>query len=145
MYEVSEMASALTSYTNSLYELGNDSKFLRVANAMLMDTSKYSQNKFMVSVRERVAFLEIELLLKSKNKKVGSIENKIVDFKKKFNKSIYMARVNFLLGKLLVSNNKKKEGLDLLKKVIDNDQTPNYLKELGRAEISYLKIKERTI
>lgn len=146
VYEISEIANALGAYTDSIYEIGDDDKFIRVANAILSDTrGQEKDNKFMNSVRERIAFLEIELIIKNNKSKIKTVENKIRLFKEKFSKSSYIPRVNFILGKLLVSNEKVSEGLKILENVIKNDRTPTYIKELSRAEISYFRIKERTI
>ena len=70
---------------------------------------------------------------------------KIKDFKSEFKKSIYMGRINYLLGLSLLNNKKDAEGKKVFEELIGQDGIDEHIKDLARSELSMLKIKERTL
>ncbi len=147
IYDSSDIAEMIQSYTNSLYELGQLDKFKKVASAILSDTKSYAvDNKYMNSVKERVAYLEIEIL--SGEETPASyllVENKIEAFLRNYAKSTYYGRVSYLNGVAKVANKKDSEGKKIFSQILENKDVSEYIKGLVRTELALLKIKERTI
>ncbi|MBT3585468.1 MAG: tetratricopeptide repeat protein [Halobacteriovoraceae bacterium] len=142
-----EVAEMLKSYTDSLYSLGKLKKFSEVAHALLSDTESYGKkNKYMNEVRERIAYLKLEIRAgKATSIDYAILEPEILKFKKEYEKSVYRGRVNYLLGLSLISNKKPEEGKKVLSEVLLDDTISDYLKELARSELSLIQIKERTL
>lgn len=142
-----EVADLVKAYTDCLYELGDTEKYQRVANALLGDTTKLKKkNKYMDSVREKVSYLNIELLAGEETSKSFLImEKKIKDFKGEFKKSIYTGRLNYLLGLSLLNNKNVDEGKKIFEELISQEGIDEHIKDLARSELSMLKIKERTL
>jgi len=62
IYDPSEVADMIRAYTDSIYELGKTDKFLKVSEAILNDTSSFgTDNAYIQNVRERIAYLGIEI------------------------------------------------------------------------------------
>ncbi|WP_172867709.1 tetratricopeptide repeat protein [Halobacteriovorax marinus] len=142
-----EIAELVKAYTDCLYELGDTKKYQKVASALLSDTRGLKKkNEYMDSVREKVSYLNIELLAgDEKDASFMLMESKIKRFKEEFSKSIYLGRVNYLLGLALLNNKKNEEGREILEKLISEDGIDEHIKNLARSELSMLKIKERTL
>ncbi len=142
-----EIAELVKAYTDCLYELGDTKKYQKVASALLSDTRGLKKkNEYMDSVREKVSYLNIELLAgDEKDASFMLMESKIKRFKEEFSKSIYLGRVNYLLGLALLNNKKNDEGREILEKLISEDGIDEHIKNLARSELSMLKIKERTL
>ncbi|CBW27704.1 hypothetical protein BMS_2934 [Halobacteriovorax marinus SJ] len=142
-----EIAELVKAYTDCLYELGDTKKYQKVASALLSDTRGLKKkNEYMDSVREKVSYLNIELLAgDEKDASFMLMESKIKRFKEEFSKSIYLGRVNYLLGLALLNNKKNDEGKEILEKLISEDGIDEHIKNLARSELSMLKIKERTL
>lgn len=146
-YDPSEIAEVFRSYADSLYQNGNLEKYKKVTEALLTDTLNYAdKNPFMNEVKEKVSYMTIEIL--SGEKKDASyllLESKIKGFKKRFKKSIYLPRLDYLLGISYVETKRVKEGKKIFNSLIKKEEISNYLKELARSELSLLQIKESTI
>ncbi len=142
-----EVAELVKAYTDCLYEIGDTKKYQKVANALLSDTRKLkNKNEYMDSVREKVSYLNIELLAGDETDASFLImESKINNFKKEFSKSIYSGRINYLLGLSLLNNKKDDEGKKILEALISNDGVDEHIKNLARSELSMLKIKNKTL
>ena len=142
-----EVAELIKAYTDCLYEIGDTKKYQRVANALLKDSaSMKNKNPYMDSVREKVSYLNLELLAGDEtDKSFLMMEAKIKDFKSEFKKSIYMGRINYLLGLSLLNNKKDAEGKKVFEELIGQDGIDEHIKDLARSELSMLKIKERTL
>lgn len=147
IYDVNELVTLVSSYTDSIYQIGKLDRYRKVANAILSDTTTYSPNNPLIkSVRERINYLSIEILAgKSKLSDSLVLEAEITKFKKIYKKSSYGDRLNYLLGVAFVKNKKTKEGVDIFNKLINNDSTSTHVKELARSELSLIKLKKRTI
>jgi hypothetical protein len=105
----------IRAYTDSIYELGQTDKFLKVSEAILSDTTTFgTDNAYIQNVRERIAYLGIEITAgKGNTVNFMLFEKKINDFKKIYPKSIYTGRVNYILGQSMVANQKVKEGREI--------------------------------
>ena len=147
IYDSSDVAEMLMAYTNAIYEMGELDKFKRVSQAILVDTANFAKNnKFMKGVKERIAYLEIEILAgEEQAESYLSLENKITDFLSTYAKSEYHGRVRYLQGVTLVANKKPADGQKVFTELLQNSETSEYIKGLVRAEIALMKIKERTI
>lgn len=147
IYDPADIADMIRAYTDSIYELGDKDKFLKVSEAILNDTNSVgTNNAYIQNVRERIAYLGIEIV-KGKNTAESSleVEKKIVDFKKVYPKSIYLGRVNFLLGQTFIQNKKVKEGKEMLSELVNDKNVSDYIKELAKSELSLINLKEKTL
>jgi TolA-binding protein len=147
IYDPSDVADMLRAYTDSIYELGQVDKFLKVSEAILNDTKNFgTDNAYIQNVRERIAYLGIEITAGLGAKQnFMLLEKKIMDFLKLNPKSIYAGRVNYVLGQAMLSNQKVKEGTEILKNLMNDKNTSEYIKELAKSELSLLNLKERTL
>jgi lipopolysaccharide biosynthesis regulator YciM len=146
IYDQSDVAELMRAYTDSIYELGQSDKFLKVSEAILNDTNTFgTSSAYIQSVRERIAYLGIEISAgKGKKESFSTLEKKVTDFKKRNPKSIYTGRINYLWGQVLVQNEKTKEGKEVFTNLMNDKEASDYLKELAKSELSLLNIKEKT-
>ncbi len=147
IYDPQELADMIRAYTDSIYELGQTDKFLKVSEAILSDTNSVGiKNAYILNVRERIAYLGIEIT-KSQSEKGNNLalEKKIMDFKKENPKSIYLGRINLILGQSYIQNKKMKEGKELLSSLVNDNTVSDYIKELAKSELSLLNLKEQTL
>lgn len=147
IYDPSDVADMVRAYTDSIYELGQTDKFLKVSEAILNDTNSFgTDNAYIQNVRERIAYLGIEITAGLGTKQNYMLfEKKITDFKKANTKSIYTGRVNYLLGQAMVNNQKVKEGKEIFTSLMNDKDASDYIKELAKSELSLLNLKERTL
>lgn len=147
IYDPSDVADMIRAYTDSIYELGQTDKFLKVSDAILNDTNSFgTDNAYIQNVRERIAYLGIEITAGlGKKQNYMLFEKKITDFKKANPKSIYTGRVNYLLGQAMVINQKVKEGREVFTSLMNDKDTSDYIKELAKSELSLLNLKEKTL
>ena len=147
IYDPSDVADMIRAYTDSIYELGQTDKFLKVSEAILNDTNTFgTDNAYIQNVRERIAYLGIEITAGKGNKENFMLfEKKITDFKKANPKSIYTGRVNYLLGQAMINNQKIKEGKEVFSSLMNDKETSDYIKELAKSELSLLNLKEKTL
>lgn len=146
IYDPSDVAEMIRAYTDSIYEQGQTDKFVKVSEAILNDTNTFgTDNAYIQNVRERIAYLGIEISSGKKNENYMLFEKKINEFKKANPKSIYTGRVNYLLGQAMISNKKMKEGREVFTNLMNDKETSDYIKELAKSELSLLNLKERTL
>jgi hypothetical protein len=147
IYDPSDVADMIRAYTDSIYELKQIDKFLKVSEAVLNDTKDFgTNNAYIQNVRERIAYLSIEITVgQGATKNYMLLEKKINDFLKLNPKSIYTGRVSYILGQAMVNNQKVKEGTEILKNLMNDKDTSDYIKELAKSELSLLSLKERTL
>jgi TolA-binding protein len=146
IYDPSDVADMIRAYTDSIYEQGQTDKFVKVSEAILNDTNSFgTDNAYIQNVRERIAYLGIEISAGKKKENYMLFEKKITDFKKANPKSIYIGRVNYLLGQAMISNKKLKEGREVFTNLMNDKETSDYIKELAKSELSLLNLKERTL
>jgi TolA-binding protein len=147
IYDPSDVADMIRAYTDSIYELGQTDKFLKVSAAILNDTNSFgTDNAYIQNVRERIAYLGIEIT-SGKGTAINYMlfEKMINDFKKTYPKSVYTGRVNYVLGQALVANQKVKEGREIFTNLVNDTTTSQYLKELAKSELSLMNLKDRTL
>lgn len=147
IYDPSDVADMIRAYTDSIYELGQTDKFLKVSEAILNDTNSFgTTSAYIQSVRERIAYLGIEISAgKGAKENFMILEKKITNFKASNPKSIYLGRVNYLWGQALVVNQKTKEGKEVFTNLMNDNDVSDYIKELAKSELSLLNIKEKTL
>ena len=147
IYDPSDVADMIRAYTDSIYEQGLTDKFLKVSGAILNDTNSFgTDNAYIQNVRERIAYLGIEITAgKGTNSNYMLFEKMINDFKKVHPKSVYTGRVNYILGQALVANQKVKEGREIFTSLVNDTTTSPYLKELAKSELSLMNLKDRTL
>ena len=147
IYDPSEVADMIRAYTDSIYELGQTDKFLKVSAAILNDTTTFgTDNAYIQTVRERIAYLGIEITAGlGKTENYMLFEKKINDFKKAYPKSIYSGRVNYLLGQAMIANQKVKEGREIFNSLVNDQGTSEYIKELVKSELGLLNLKEKIL
>ncbi len=146
IYDPSDVADMIRAYTDSIYEQGQSDKFLKVSEAILNDTNSFgTDNAYIQNVRERIAYLGIEIAAGKKKENYMLFEKKITDFKKANPKSIYTGRVNYLLGQAMINNQKVKEGREVFTSLMNDKNTSDYIKELAKSELSLLNLKEKTL
>ena len=62
IYDPTDIADMIQAYTDSIYELGQTDKFLKVSEAILNDTNSFgTSSAYIQNVRERIAYLGIEI------------------------------------------------------------------------------------
>jgi TolA-binding protein len=146
IYDPSDVADMIRAYTDSIYEQGQSDKFLKVSAAILNDTNTFgTDNAYIQNVRERIAYLGIEITAGKKKDNYMLFEKKVTEFKKANPKSIYTGRVNYLLGQAMVNNQKLKEGREVFTSLMNDKDTSDYIKELAKSELSLLNLKDRTL
>ncbi len=147
IFDPMELAMMMNMYTDSLYEIGKLSKFQKVADAILADTTNYAPTSaYMKNMRERLEYLSIEIEAGKKTAKSSfSLEPMILKFKKNYPESSHTGRVNYLLGMAFAQNKKPDEAKKLFEGILNDEQTPDTIKEMVRSELSLMAIKERTI
>ncbi len=147
IYDPSDVADMIRAYTDSIYEQGKNDKFLKVSEAILSDTRGFGiENAYIQNVRERIAYLGIEINAGAGIKDNFMLfEKKINDFKKANPKSIYAGRVNYLLGQAMVNNQKVKEGREIFTGLVNDKESSDYIKELAKSELTLLNLKEKTL
>lgn len=147
IFDPMELAMMMNMYTDSLYQIGMLSKFQKVADAILADTTNYAPTSaYMQNMRERLEYLSIEIEAGKKTAKSSvSLEPMILRYKKNYPKSPHIGRVNYLLGMAFAKNKKLPEAKKLFEGILNDQQTPETIKEMVRSELSLMAIKERTI
>jgi TolA-binding protein len=147
IYDPSDVADMIRAYTDSIYELGQTDKFLKVSEAILNDTNSFGTGSaYIQNVRERIAYLGIEISVSSAKKiSFMELEKKITEFKTRNPKSIYTGRVNYLWGQSLITNQKTKEGKEVFTNLMNDKDVSDYIKELAKSELSLLNIREKTL
>lgn len=141
-----EVAELLKAYTDSIYEQGKSEKFKKVARALLDDTeSLKGSNTYVQGVRERLQYLYLEMTGAELKPDFVTFSKDITAFKKDYPSSQYQGRINYLQGMMFVKEGKFKEGRLVFEEILKDSESSEYLKEMVRAELSLLQIKERKI
>jgi tetratricopeptide (TPR) repeat protein len=142
-FDPDDVANLMMAYTDSLYQLGDQKRFQRVARAILNDTRSFSPNhNYLKEVRERVAYLLIENDAKENSAEISlNLEPLILDFMKNYPNSQYKGRVSLILGMTYLNNDKSDEGREIFEALINDDKVSEMVKEMARSELSLLRIK----
>ena len=67
------------------------------------------------------------------------------EYNQKFPDGKWRSKIDFVTAKRNLSKGREKEGIKNLEKVINNNKTKDYLKELAKSELALIKIKQKTI
>lgn len=147
IYDPTDVADMIQAYTDSIYELGDVDKFLKVSDAILNDTNSFGMdNAYIQNIRERIAYLGIEITHnKGTEKNFMLFEKRIKDFVKKHPKSMYEGRLSYLLGQAMLKNEKVTEAREVFTKLINDGEVSEYIKELAKSELGLLNLKEKTL
>ncbi len=145
--DAEEVAEMLMAYTDSLYQTNQIKKFEKVSKALLEDTEKLSNsNEYMTQVRERIAYLNLEVIAgKSTDLARAQLEKGILKFKKNYPNSQFRDRLGFLLGTAMIDNAKVDQGVEIFNEMLSDGKVSDTIKEMIKSELSLLKIKERTL
>lgn len=134
----------LTAYTESLYQ-GRDQKRFRKNAAALVNDIRRSSKKGYDSMLERMEYLYIESVSGESDTNYKLLLTKTKDFLAAHGDSSYKNRVSFLNGVALIKTSQEVEGKKVLESLINNNETPEYLKGLARTELSTLAIENKTL
>ena len=142
-----EVAEMVMAYTDSLYQTNQITKFEKVSKALLEDTEKLSNsNEYMTQVRERIAYLNLEVMAgKGTDLARAQLEKGILSFKKSYPQSQFSDRLGFLLGSALIDNAKVDQGVEIFNEMLSDGKVSDTIKEMIKSELSLIKIKERTL
>lgn len=147
MYDVSQTATLMKIYLDSIYQLGLLDKYKLVASALLKDTQVYinSKHPVMKSVAEYISYMEIEIMSSEKDLDEAPLFlSKIYKFKKRFKNSIHLPRIEYLNALSLIANEKIEKGKEILQKLMKDIKVDAYIKKLARFELSMIRIREAT-
>ncbi len=145
--DAEEVAEMVMAYTDSLYQTNQIKKFEKVSQALLEDTEKLSNsNEYMTQVRERIAYLNLEVMAgKSTDLARAQLEKGILKFKKNYPNSQFRDRLGFLLGTAMIDNSNIDQGVKIFNEMLSDGKVSDTIKEMIKSELSLLKIKERTL
>ena len=139
-----DMAHMVNAYMKSIYHLGDMEKYEKVGRALISDLNKTKKsNLFLESVKEEISYMLIENDFSLE--RYLQLAKTIKTFQSRYKKSLYQARMNYLLGVSLVRTQKESEGEAIFEQIINNKDVPEYLKELSKTELSLIKIKNKLI
>jgi len=138
-----DLVDSVRNYIESIYEQAKYKKFLDVSEALMRDASKFAVEKAVFNtMAERINYLRLEVLFSKQNPNaLTDAENFIAEF----DKSNYLNRIKFLLGRENLRINNLKKGEDILNKLIGDKDVADYIKEQARAELTLLNLKKRTL
>ena len=144
---VMEIAELLRAYTDSVYQLDKLDKFFDISRAILDDTKNVGiKNNYMNSVKERIRYLQIEILLgKGRDKDFLTLGDMTKKFLDDYPKSVHKGRVEYVLGLSLIKNKQEKQGTEILNALLVNDLTSGHIKAMVRSELALMKIKKMEI
>lgn len=147
LFDEREVADMLEAYAEGLYNLNDTEKFIKVATALLDDTNRLgSTDKYVQSIREKIAYLRIESIAGKKDAASSMIlEANLQKFMNEFPDSAYRGRIQYLYGTTMLANKKVEEATEVFTKLIEDEAITPAIKEMARSELSLLKIKARTL
>ena len=142
-----ETGLLLTYYTDSLYKQGSMDKFKRVSRAILKDTEQYgSEHEAIKKLKERLHYMVIEVdFSDSKSKNHARLGDEILKFKKHYKNSLYLGRVNYILGRYYVKSNKRKKAREIFNSILSDKDVSKNVKGLVKAELAMMSIQEKKI
>lgn len=139
----SEMVTLLDSYIESLYELKNTDKFMKVSHALMNDIN--IKKSIFENFKRKILYFRIEMLV-SEEQSIKLTKENIINFKKLFGfKNEYGNRVKYLLGQVFMKEENIKDAKKIFSDLIGTDGIDNYLKEMAKTDLSLISIKERTL
>lgn len=136
--------SMLEAYLDSLYEVADAARFRKNTAALLNDLRRRRAKRYNTLIT-RADYLYIESLFSEKKVDFGLLKIKTKEFLGENKKVSYSPRVSFLNGVSLINDNEVEAGRKVLNSLINNEDTPEYLKGLAKTELSSLELKNRTL
>jgi tetratricopeptide (TPR) repeat protein len=139
-----QTADLLMGYVESLYQLKDQERFKTVVRALSSDIND-SNSAPILNISERINYLLIETYVGEANPDWKELETMISNFRTKFQKSPYTARVSYLYGLSLIKNSKVTEGREVLSLLTTEKDVPSHIKEMCRSELTTLELTEKKL
>lgn len=139
-----QTADLLMGYVESLYQLRDQNRFKTVVKALCEDVNK-SKSAPILNISERINYLLIETYVGEENPDWKELEKMTKDFRGKFQKSPYSARIGYLYGLSLIKNSKLPEGREVLSLLTNDKTVPSHIKEMCRSELTTLELMEKKL
>lgn len=139
-----ESLMMLTTYAESLYQLNDHRRFRKNANALVADLRKSKTEKYQRAI-ERIEYLTIESLSSERNVNYNVLSQRTSEFLKEYNKTEYKNRVRYLNGLALINTSEVDLGKKVLEELINDTETPEYIRGLARSELSTLALKNKKL
>jgi hypothetical protein len=139
-----QTADLLMGYVESLYQLKDQDRFKTVVKALSADINT-SKSAPILNVSERVNYLLIESFVGEESPDWKEIENMTNQFREKFQKSPYTARIGYLYGLSLIKNSRIAEGKEVLSILTNDEKVPLHIKEMCRSELATLELVEKKL
>jgi len=134
----------LTTYAESLYQSNDQSRFRKNALALVGDLRKSKTKKYQKAI-ERIEYLTIESISSQANVNYESLKMRTSEFLKEYKETLYKDRVKFLNGLALINTSNEELGKQLLEELVNEPETPEYIKGLARSELSSLVLKNKKL
>ena len=122
-----------------------DAKRFRKNTAALVNDLRRSKKERTLSVVQRAEYLYLESLFSDRKVDFKLLQRKSTEFTQEYKESSYKARVTYLHGVSSLNTGNIESGRKILNKLIEEKETPDYLKGLARTELSSLELKNRTL
>lgn len=134
----------LEAYLESLYESVEGKRFRRNVSALTNDMRR-STSKEHKTLLERAEYLYIESLFSESQVNTKLLETKSKEFLAENKKSSVLKRVQFLNAYAAIRNGNEEDGKKSLNELLEDKETPEYLKGLVRSELTTLELMNKTI
>jgi tetratricopeptide (TPR) repeat protein len=131
-------------YLESLYETASTAKFRKNAAALTNDLRRNNKKEY-VKIVTRADYLYIESLYSEQKVNYKLLGVKTNEFINGNEKSEYLLRVKYLGGVALLNTDDTTNGRKLLEEILNDKETPDYLKGLARSELTTLTLKNKTL
>jgi hypothetical protein len=139
-----QTADLLMGYVESLYQLKDQNRFKTVIRALSQDINR-SKSAPILNVSERVNYLLIETFAGEVSPEWKELEVMTKEFREKFQKSPYTARIGYLYGLSLIKNSRVAEGKEVLSLLTNDTNVPLHIKEMCRSELATLELAEKKL
>lgn len=140
----SESIRMIDHYLEALFQTVESPKFIKNATALVGDLRR-SESKRVSGLVEKAEYLLIESYYSAKNTNYKVISERSKEFLDSHKESVKKDRVSYIHGVALIKQDMKKAGKEVLETLINNENTPEYLKGLARSELATLKLEEITL
>lgn len=139
-----QTADLLMGYVEGLYQLKDQERFKTVVRALVNDI-RQSKSAPILNISERINYLLIETYAGELKPDWKELETMTKEFREKFQKSPYTARIGYLYGLSLIKNSKVPEGREVFAKLTNDKTVPSHIKEMCRSELATLELKEKNL
>ena len=139
-----QTADLLMGYVESLYQLKDQDRFKTVVRALSTDMNS-SKSAPILNVSERVNYLLIESFAGEAQPEWKELVKMTKEFREKFVKSPYTARIGYLYGLSLIKNSRIAEGKEVLSLLTNDEKVPLHIKEMCRSELATLELVNKNL